>query len=115
MEFFAATVAYASVDSIIANANRLIINPLILLLFALAVVYFLYGLVSFLANQDNDEKKTEGKSHMLYGIIGMTVMMGVFTILGIVLRTFNLDDVNVETGEVNLDDYNPTYPPVGPP
>ncbi|PIR68973.1 hypothetical protein COU48_01180, partial [Candidatus Nomurabacteria bacterium CG10_big_fil_rev_8_21_14_0_10_03_31_7] len=53
-------VAYASVDSIVEKINKLIINPIIVFLFALAVVYFLYGIFQFIANQDNEEAKTKG-------------------------------------------------------
>ena len=114
MGFFA-NVAYASVDSFVANVNRLIINPIIAFLFALAVAYFLYGMVQFLWNQENEEKKTAGKSHMLYGVIGMTVMMGVFAIMNMLLSTFSITGVDVDNGTVNLPPYNPTYPPTGTP
>ncbi|MEX2029125.1 MAG: hypothetical protein WD963_01440 [Candidatus Paceibacterota bacterium] len=97
-------------DSFIANVNREIINPLILLLFALAVVFFLYGMVEFLFNQTNEEKKTTGKSHMIWGIVGITIMMGVWAILGILLNTFGITYIKPETGEVNLPEYNPTFP-----
>ena len=108
-------VAYASIDSVVANTNRLVINPLILFLFGLAVVYFLYGLVEFIANQDNEEKKTAGKSHMIYGVIGMAIMMGAFAIMGLILKTFNIQGINPNSGQVKdsviLNDYHPTYPP----
>lgn len=107
MDLFSTNVAYASIDSFIMNVNRIIINPLILFLFALALAYFLFGVLKFITNQENEEKKTEGKQHMLWGIIGLTIMMGVFTIMNIVLRTLNIDDINVETGDVKLDEYNP--------
>jgi amino acid transporter len=82
----------------------MIINPLIELLFALAIVYFLYGVFEFLSNQANEEKKTTGKSHMMWGIIGITIMMGVWTILGILLNTLGIDEseINPEAGTVNL-------------
>lgn len=108
--FLFPNIAYASVDSVVASVNRLIINPLIILLFALAVVLFLYGLYQFIANQDNEEKRTEGKSHMIYGVIGMTIMMGVFVLMGIILRTFNVTGIDPEKGEVKLNDYNPNWP-----
>ena len=109
MDFLSANIAYASVDSFIANANRLIINPLITLLFALAMVFFLYGMVEFLFNQANEEKKTSGKSHMLWGIIGITIMMGVWAILGIVLNTLGIpeSEINPKEGYVNLPEYEP--------
>ncbi len=92
MDLFSTKVAFAaeSFNDFIGHADTYIINPLIDLLFALAIVYFLYGVVEFLMNQDNEEKKTSGKSHMLWGVIGLTIMLGVFTILGIIKSTFGL-------------------------
>ena len=105
--FFTTNVAYASVDSFVSNVNRLIVNPLIMLLFALAVVYFLYGVFEFISNQENEEKKTTGKSHMILGIIGIVIMMGVFTILNIIMRTFNIEGINPQQETVQLPNYNP--------
>jgi uncharacterized membrane protein YidH (DUF202 family) len=94
------------VDTFVSKVDTLIINPLITLLFALAMVYFLYGVFEFISNQENEEKKTSGKSHMLWGIIGITIMMGVWTILGIILSTLNVTNINPKTGEVTLPAYN---------
>ncbi|MEK7572284.1 MAG: hypothetical protein AAB493_00270 [Patescibacteria group bacterium] len=107
IDIFFINVAYASVDSFIANVNKQIINPLILLLFALALVYFLYGVFEFISNQTNEEKKTTGKNHMIWGIIGIVIMMGVFTIMNIIMNTFNIDGINPEQGTVQLNEYNP--------
>ncbi len=109
MDLFSTKAAYASLDSFIGKVDTLIINPLILLLFSLALVYFLYGVFEFIANGDNDEKKTVGKSHMLWGIVGLTIMMGVWAILGIILNTLNIpkSEIDPEQGTVSLPDYNP--------
>ena len=97
-------VAYASetVDQFIDKVDKLIINPLILLLFALAIVFFLYGIFEFISNQENEEKKTQGKKHMIWGVIGITIMMGVFMIMNMILNTFNIQGINVEQRTVNL-------------
>ena len=102
-------IAYASLDSFLGHVNTEIINPLIKLLFALAVIYFLYGVFEFLANQENEEKKTAGKSHMVWGVVGIAIMLGVWGILSVVLNTLNIskDDIDPETGHVDLKDYNP--------
>jgi uncharacterized membrane protein YidH (DUF202 family) len=109
MDLFSTKIAYATLDSFIGKVDTLIINPLILFLFALAIVFFLYGVLEFLMNQANEEKKTTGKSHMLWGIVGITIMMGVWAILGIILNTLGIseDEINPETGEVNLPASNP--------
>ena len=109
MDLFFINIAYASVtgsgesvDQFIINMNKLIINPLILLLFALAVVYFLYGVFEFISNQENEEKKTKGKTHMIWGVIGITIMMGVFMIMKVILNTLNIQGIDPQKGTVNL-------------
>jgi len=91
-------------NKFIANVDNMIINPLIGFLFALAIVFFLYGVLEFFMNQENEEKKTTGKSHMIWGVIGITIMLGVWTILGIVLNTLGISkqEINPEEGTVNL-------------
>lgn len=103
LDLFETKVAYADVDSFIENVNEEIINPLILLLFALALAYFLYGVFEFISNQSNDEKKTTGKSHMLWGVIGLTIMMSVWAILGLLLNTFpNIKGIDLDRETVDL-------------
>ena len=98
--------AYASVDSFIASVNKEIINPLIILMFAVALVFFLFGVFELISNADNEEKKTDGKKHMLWGIIGLTIMMGVWFILNVVMNTFNIKGIDPQKGTVQLDGIN---------
>ncbi len=115
LSLFGAQVAYADTAALNSFLNKVIdqiINPLILFLFALAVVYFLYGVFDFLSNQENEEKATAGKSHMMWGIIGITIMLGVYGILHLIMNTFYLKDVKFETGQVELPEYKPNYPPL---
>lgn len=102
LDLFSTKIAYADFNSFLANVNTTIINPLITFLFALAVVYFLYGLLEFIMNQENEEKKTSGKSHILWGIIGITIMMSVFTIMNIIIATFDIKGITPEEGKVEL-------------
>lgn len=91
LSLFGTKVAYADFDVFLENVNEEIINPLIMLLFAVALAYFLYGMFEFISGQASDEKKTTGKSHMLWGIVGLTIMFSVWAILGLLLNTFNID------------------------
>lgn len=95
-------IAYADFDTFVDHVDKLIINPIIVLLFALAVVYFLWGLLEFLANQDNEEKRTSGKRHMIWGIVGMSIMMGVFVLMNLILNTLNIKGIDPEKGTVQL-------------
>lgn len=102
MDFLYTKIAYASkVEEFVFKVDKFIINPLILMLFGIAVLIFLYGVVEFLLNQSNEEKKTTGKDHMIWGIVGITIMLGVWTILGVVLRTIGVTDVNLQDGTID--------------
>jgi uncharacterized membrane protein YidH (DUF202 family) len=102
MGLFSTQIAFADLNGFIAKVDNTIINPLILFLFALAVVFFLYGMLEFILNQENEEKKTSGKSHMLWGIVGIAIMLGVWTILGVMLSTMNVKGVDLQKGTVQL-------------
>lgn len=64
--------------------NDAILTPIIVLLFALAVGYFLLGLVKFIRNQDNETELEDGKQHMVWGVIGISIMVGVYGILNLI-------------------------------
>ncbi|MES2315281.1 MAG: hypothetical protein V4486_00915 [Patescibacteria group bacterium] len=93
---FTPAVAYASFDSFLNNVNAQIVNPLIKLLFALAIAFFLWGVFEFILNQENEEKRSTGKQHMLWGIIGITIMMGVFFIMNLIINTFHIQGVTID-------------------
>lgn len=90
-------VAEASVQSLMGKINDVIINPLIILLFVLAMVYFLYGLVQYLISPDNEEVHKTSKSHMIWGVFGMFIMISVFGIMRLVLNTVGTnEDAKIE-------------------
>jgi len=75
------------VDILIERIGAQILGPIVSLLFALATLYFLWGVAKFIMNVDNEQARTEGKSHMIWGIVGMFIMVAAFTITKIIGRT----------------------------
>jgi hypothetical protein len=67
-----------------------IINPIIGIIFAVALLYFLWGLMTFIFAAGDTSKMTEGKQHMLWGTIGMVVMISVGAILALGLATIGV-------------------------
>ncbi|MEI8130224.1 MAG: hypothetical protein WCG55_01840 [bacterium] len=93
LNYFQPAIAYAAtspVAAFVGRVNRYITNPLIILMFAAALVYFLYGVFEFLSKADQAEARETGKDHILWGIIGMVIMLGVFTILHIIEKTLGI-------------------------
>ena len=64
-----------------------IVNPLIYLLVAVAVVVFLWGVVEFLANAENPEGRENGKRHLVWGIVGLFIIFSVFGIMNLIQGT----------------------------
>lgn len=85
------------VTQFVGKINKLIINPIITLLFAAALVYFIYGVVMFIIDksQGGGENAESGKRHMLWGIVGMAIMLSVFGILRLIQSTLGVDNSTI--------------------
>jgi hypothetical protein len=69
---------------LLSKINTAIVNPIIGLMIAFGVIVFLYGVVEFIAGSASDEKRSTGRSHMLWGIIGLFIaisVLGLMTLL----------------------------------
>jgi len=56
--------------------------------FVLAVFLFLWGLAVFILNAGNEEKRSEGKKRMMWGIIAIFVIFSIWAIVKILQLTF---------------------------
>jgi hypothetical protein len=79
--------APANATELLNNISKFVINPIIFILFSAAFVVFIWGLVQFIAHLDNEEARSTGAKHMVWGIIGMVVMVGVNSIVDIIQST----------------------------
>ena len=65
-----------------------ILNLIIPFLIVLGVIYFAWGVISYVIGGDEEAKK-KGRDRIIYGIIGLAVIVGVWGLVGILNRTFN--------------------------
>jgi hypothetical protein len=68
----------------------LIINPAIGVIFAVAGLLFVWGIIQFLKGLSEGEVNSEGKQHMIYGVLGMFIMVSVFGIISLISNTLGL-------------------------
>ena len=79
-----------------------IIDPIILLVFALGFFLFIWGLVQFLINIESDSKgRSDGKRHMVWGLVGMLIMISVYGIIALLDNSFDLNVANPDVGRIN--------------
>lgn len=81
-----------SVKALLTKINHLILNPLIALMFAVALLYFLFGVFQYIAGAADAKKREVGQLHMLWGFIGLLIMVAVFSIIRIIANTLGVPD-----------------------
>jgi len=72
---------------IVYNIIQYIVNPLIYLLIGVAVIYFLFGVFKFVKNADKPEERGIGAQHILWGVIGIAIIFGAFTLVHIIMNS----------------------------
>lgn len=82
------TIAVASAAGAITNGNIVfqkvvseVLSPLYQLAAGLALAYFFYGAAKFVFDMNDPEKRTFGKSHLFWGLIGLFIIFSVGGIL----------------------------------
>lgn len=78
------------ISTLISSIGR-IVNQIIPLLFAVAIIFFFWGLLEFVRSAGNEEKAKEGKSHMIYGVIALAVMVSIYGLIAWLQGTFGID------------------------
>ena len=77
----------SNVTGIINFGTCTLMNAIVPLLVSLAVVAFIYGVIKYFLNPENEEKRKDGKSFMLWGLIALFVMMSIWALVGIFSNT----------------------------
>lgn len=83
-------ISFSSLLDILIWLKCIIGAAIIPLIFALAFIFFLWGMVMYIRGSDDVKKREESKKFIYWGIIGLTVMVGVWGIVKIVNVTFGL-------------------------
>jgi Type IV secretion system pilin len=73
-------------EQVLANVIEYVFSPLYQLAVGLSFVYFLYGVLKFIwIMRDSDagdaQKRNEGKQHMMWGTVGLFIILSVGGIL----------------------------------
>jgi hypothetical protein len=105
LELFAKTAYAANLDQVLLKINFYIINPLIRILFALAFLIFVWGIIQYVLQRDSVDAKGQGRQHMIWGLVGLAIMTSVFFIVRIITTTLGIDEVqiNESTNTINVD------------
>jgi len=83
-----------------------VIDPAVKVVFTLGLFMFFWGFIEFLWELKDGKVTEDGKNHMVYGLVGMLIMVSVYGIISLVMNTFGIDP-DVATDVSRLDSVNP--------
>ncbi len=82
-----------------------IIASIIPIMFALAIVYFFWGLVTYIRSAGDPKAADSGKSIMIYGVIAIAVMVSIYGLVNWLQDSIGLDSsatVNLPTVTISV-------------
>ena len=92
-------VAFAAtrLDDVLDDIGNLIglATPIVV---GVALLFFFIGLSKYILNAGDEEKKSEGKNIMIWGVIALFVMVSVWGLVNLLGDTFDID----QTDTINI-------------
>lgn len=75
------------------------IKPAIMLIFAAAIVFFLWNMLMLVMKSDQPDEIKEFKSRVVWGIVGIFVMSSMYGLVWFITNSLRLDDT---VGQINV-------------
>lgn len=92
-----------------------IINIYIIpILVSIGLIVFLWGILKYVSSGDDEEKRNSGRNFMLYGVVGLFIMVSVWGLVAIINRTFGIGQggapsgIPIVPGKMDGDTTNPS-------
>lgn len=81
-----------SIAPFLNKLNAYVLNPIIVLVFVIAFLMFMIGILQFVNSAADDNARAEGKKRIMYGLLGMFIMFSAYGIISLILSTFGISN-----------------------
>ncbi len=82
--------AEAAARGFLTKIEEAVVFPLITLLLGVAFLVFLFGVFEYIKGATSESERAKGQKHILFGIIGMLIMLSAVAILNLARGTFGI-------------------------
>ncbi len=72
----------------VAEIAMALLSLVVTLLMVLAVLAFIYGAIRFIAGSGDERARSEGKQVMVWGVLSLFMMVGIWGVVRIIYATF---------------------------
>jgi hypothetical protein len=83
---------FGNLDAIVNFITRTV-KALIPIFFALAIIYFFWGLIQYIRSAGDPKAAQAGRSIMIYGVIAIAVMISIYGLVIWLQQLFGISDV----------------------
>ena len=80
-----------NIGGILDFASCLLVQSVVPLLFALAIVAFIWGIIQMFLDPNNEEQRKKGKEYMIWGLIALFVMLSIWGLVNVIGNTFGIN------------------------
>ena len=80
----------SEVARILNNIDRYILNPLIGLVFAVALLIFFFGIFELIRDSQSGKEAGDAKKKVLWGLVGMFIMFSAYGLIHLIINTFGI-------------------------
>lgn len=84
------SIAMAATAADILKTVSDLISMVIPIIIALAIIYFLWGVLQYLMKAGEEQEKA--RQQMIWGIVAIAVMVSIWGLVGILRSTFQIED-----------------------
>ena len=88
-----ALVTHPKLADLFGYGTCIINQSVIPLLFALAMVVFIWGVIQYVVNGSNEAERKKGREFMIWGLVAIAVMSSIWGIVKILTGTFGVQYV----------------------
>jgi len=83
----------SSVSGIVNWASCFLLSVIVPFLFALATAAFILGVIKYFLNPSNEKEREKGKEYIVWGLVGLFLMVSMWGIVKIFTNTFEVKNV----------------------
>lgn len=94
-----------------AKISTVVVQPILALVFGIAFVIFIWGVFVYIRDSDDDKGRAEGQRSILWGLVGMVIMISAFGIINIIQGTIGVEETPEQRAIQGQ--FNPTTGGVG--